>query len=69
MKKTVEITARINTSADVEYVGTTDSFAWIRFSDGLQIDISRSALEAIVEKYNKEREVEAYMATILSINN
>lgn len=69
MKKQIEITTRINTNdASVEYVGTTDSFAWIKFSNGLQIDLSRSALEGIVKAYNKEREIEAYMASILSIN-
>ena len=54
-------------NATVEYVGTTETFAWIKFSNGLQIDLTKSALEAIVDGFNRDKRINEFCETILSL--
>jgi hypothetical protein len=49
----------------VEFVGMSENFAWIRFSNGMSLDIRREDLEAIVEKYNEQKATEEYVKTVL----
>lgn len=45
-------------------VGLTDSYAWIRFSNGMRFDLSREQLEAIVSGYEEMKSLERLIVQI-----
>jgi hypothetical protein len=57
-------TVDIEKAVAVEYVGMTETLAWIRFSNGMRLDLSREQLVAIVSGYEKSLGTEKVLAQL-----
>jgi hypothetical protein len=58
------VVIRMDKSTDIETVGMAGDHAWIRFSNGMRVDVSRAQLEAIVAGHQEWQRVESILTQL-----
>lgn len=67
MKKTptpATVSVSITEETSVEFVGLTSSYAWIRFDNGLKIELSRSQIREIARQFEESLKMEEVIAQL-----